>query len=155
MLDIYTVAFIGHRSINKFSFVEEKIEELVRDLINSKSYVDFLVGRDGDFDRIASSTVLRAKKRYFDSNSSLVWVMPYETAEYRDNIKLFEEYYDDIELCKESVSAHFKVAIQIRNRHMVDRADLLICYVERKGGAYQTMQYAVNIGKKVINICDL
>ena len=84
MLDIYTVAFIGHRYIDRFSFVEDKVEELVRELIGSKSYVDFLVGRDGDFDQIVSSAVLRVKKRVFDANSSLIWVMPYETAEYRD-----------------------------------------------------------------------
>ena len=39
---------------------------------------------------------------------------------------------------------------------MVDRADLLICYVEKEfGGAYQTMQYALKTGKKVINIYDM
>ena len=156
MLDIYTVTFIGHRYIDRFSFVEEKVDELVRELIGSKPYVDFLVGRDGDFDQIVSSTVLRVKKCVFDANSSLIWVMPYETAEYRDNVESFEEYYDEVELCQESASAHFKGAIQIRNRCMVDRADLLICYVEKKsGGAYQTMQYAIKAGKKVINIYDL
>ena len=40
MLDIYTVTFIGHRYIDRFSFVEDKVEELVRELIGSKSYVD-------------------------------------------------------------------------------------------------------------------
>lgn len=156
MLDIYTVTFIGHRYIDRFSFVEDKVEELVRDLIGSKAYVDFLVGRDGEFDQIVSSTVLRVKKRVFDANSSLIWVMPYETAEYRDNAESFEEYYDEVELCQESASAHFKGAIQKRNRYMVDRADLLICYVEKEeGGAYQTMQYAIKAGKKVINIYDI
>lgn len=155
MLDIYTVTFIGHRYIDRFSFVEEKVEEIVRELVGSKPYVDFLVGRDGDFDQIVSSTILRVKKRVFDANSSLIWVMPYETAEYRDNVESFEEYYDEVELCQESASAHFKSAIQIRNRCMVDRADLLICYVEKEsGGAYQTMQYALKAGKKVINIYD-
>ena len=114
--------------------MEDKVEELVRELIGNKAYVDFLVGRDGDFDQIVSSTVLRVKKRVFDANSSLIWVMPYETAEYRDNVESFEEYYDEVELCQESASAHFKGAIQIRNRYMVDRADLLICYVEKESG---------------------
>lgn len=144
---------IGHRYIDRFSFVEDKVEELVRELIGSKPYVDFLVGRDGDFDQIVSSTVLRVKKRVFDANSSLIWVMPYETAEYRDNVESFEKYYDEVELCQESASGHFKGAIQKRNRYMVDRVDLLICYVEKEsGGAYQTMQYAITAGKKAINI---
>lgn len=79
----------------------------------------------------------------------------YETAEYRDNAESFEKYYDEIELCNESACAHFNSAIQQRNKYMVDRADLLICFVKKEGGAYQTMQYAIRTGKKVINIYDL
>jgi len=61
-----------------------------------------------------------------------------------------------VEICAESATGHFKGAIQKRNRHMVDRADLLICFVEKEeGGAYQTMQYALKSGKKVINIFDM
>lgn len=42
---------------------------------------------------------------------------------------------------------------QIRNREMVDRADLIICYIEHKeGGTYKTVQYALMIGKTVINL---
>ena len=52
--------------------MEDKVEELVRELIGNKAYVDFLVGRDGDFDQIVSSTVLRVKKRVFDANSYLI-----------------------------------------------------------------------------------
>lgn len=156
MLDIYTVTFIGHRYIDRFSFVEDNVEDLIRQLIGSKPYVDFLVGRDGNFDQIVSSTVLRVKKSVFDANSSLIWVIPYDTAEYRNNAESFKEYYDEIELCQESANGHFKGAIQKRNRYMIDRADLLICYVEKKdGGAYQTMQYAIKTGKKFINIYDL
>lgn len=156
MLDIYTVTFIGHRYIDHFSFVEEKVEELVRNLIQTKEYVDFLVGRDGEFDQIVSSTVLRVKRNVFDANSTLTWVLPYETADYRDNMDSYHEYYDEVEICSESAAGHFKGAIQKRNRHMVDRADLLICFVEKEeGGAYQTMQYAIKNGKKIINIFDM
>ena len=42
---------------------------------------------------------------------------------------------------------------QIRNREMEDRADLVICYIEHKeGGAYKTVQYALMMGKTVINL---
>lgn len=153
-MDIYTVAFTGHRFVEKYSLVEKKVEELVRELICNKSYVDFLVGREGDFDRIVSSAVRRVKNSVYDANSSLIWVMPYETARYRKNAEQFKEYYDEIELCEVSAKAHFKRAIQKRNHFMVDCADLLICYVGKKGGAYQTMHYALKSGKKVINIYD-
>lgn len=155
MFDIYTVAFIGHRYIDNISLIEKKIEELVRNIISDKSYVEFLVGNDGEFDQIVSSTVLRVKRKNFCADSSLIWIMPYETAKYRNNEKNFKNYYDEIELCDESASAYFKNAIMIRNRYMVDRADILVCYVEqKKGGAYQTMKYAKSIGKNIINIYD-
>ncbi len=154
-MNIYTVTFIGHRNIDRFSYVENRVEELIRELIRNNEYVDFLVGRNGDFDQIASSAVLRIKKQVFDANSSLIWVMPYDSAAYRNNAESFAEYYDEIELCQESASTHFKAAIQTRNRYMIDRADLLICYVKNnKGGAYQTLQYALKTGKKIINIYD-
>jgi len=38
---------------------------------------------------------------------------------------------------------------------MVDRADLIICYVEEKrGGAWQTIQYATTQEKIVINLAQ-
>ena len=71
----------------------------------------------------------------------------------QNNEDNFAEYYDEIEICPESHAAHFKAAMQIRNRHMVDRSDLVICYVEHNsGGAYQTMQYALKQEKEVINL---
>jgi len=81
--------------------------------------------------------------------------MPYAKAEYTNNIENFEKYYDFIEVCDESQMAHFKSAIQIRNRHMIDRADLVIFYVDHNsGGAYQSMKYAEKQGKKILNLAD-
>lgn len=39
---------------------------------------------------------------------------------------------------------------------MVDRADLIVCYIEHnEGGAYQTVQYAKKQDKKIINLAEL
>lgn len=152
-MEIYTVSFFGHRYIDNFYTVEQKIEEIIRKLIREHEYVDFLVGRDGDFDQIVSSTVKRIKRDVCDCNSSLIWVMPYPKAEYSNNKENFEEYYDEIEVCYESCKAHPKSAIQIRNKYMVDRSDLVIFYVETtSGGAYQTMKYAEKIEKNMLNL---
>lgn len=134
MLDTYTVTFIGHRYIDNMFRIESRLEDIIRDLIQEHEYVEFLVGRDGEFDQIVSSTVLRVKRQVGNKNSALVWVMPYPRAEYENNAESFDNYYDEIEVCEESSRAHFKGAIQIRNRHMVDRASLLICYVEHESG---------------------
>lgn len=92
MLDTYTVSFFGHRMIDNFPKVEDQVEKIVRHLIQEKQYVEFLVGRDGDFDQIVASTVRRVKRAVRDDNSVLVWVMPYPKAEYEDNTESFDSY---------------------------------------------------------------
>lgn len=155
MLDIYTVAFFGHRYIDDMFKVEELLEEQIRKLINEKEYVDFLVGRNGDFDQCVSSTVLRVRKNVRDDNSALVLVLPYPTAEYLNNEVYFHDYYTDVDIAHAASKAHPKAAIQTRNREMVDRADLVICFVEKNfGGAYKTIEYAKKQNKTIINIAD-
>lgn len=152
MLDIFTVSFFGHREVDHARDVEQQVELLVSKLIEQNDYVDFLVGRNGDFDQIAASTVRRIKE-YDRGKSSLIWVMPYEMAEYLENKKAYEQYYDEVEICQESCESHPKAAYRIRNRSMVDRSDLVVFYVTRNhGGAYQTMQYAQRKGKRIINL---
>lgn len=153
MLDIFTVSFFGHREISHFQETEQKLETLIYDLLKHHEYVDFLVGRNGEFDQMVSSAVLRVRKRMGLSNCSLILVLPYETAEFRDNEESFRAYYDEIEICQSSSQAHYKLAIQIRNREMVDRSDLVVFCVERKsGGAYQTMRYAEKQNTCCINL---
>lgn len=155
MLDIYTVALFGHRYIDNPFKVEERLEECIHKLLAEHEYVDFLVGRNGDFDRYATSTVLRVRKRYRDDNSSLVLVLPYPMSEYLNNEESFHDYYTDVEISHAASRAHPKSAIQIRNREMVDRADLILCYIEHKeGGAWQTVQYAIKQEKTVINLAE-
>ncbi len=80
-------------------------------------------------------------------------MLPYPTAEYINNKNYFVDYYSDIEISYAASKAHPKSAIQIRNREMVDRADLVICYIEHKeGGAYKIVQYALMMGKTVVNL---
>ena len=154
-MEIFTVAFFGHRYIDNPFRIEERVEEHIYRLLAEKEYVDFLVGRDGEFDQFASSAVLRVRKRYRDDNSSLILVLPYARAEYLNNEESYHNYYSEVEISYEASKAHPKAAIQIRNREMVDRADLILCCIERQqGGAWQTIQYAIKQGKTVINLAD-
>ena len=154
VLNIYTVSFFAHRRINNFRTIESQLEELIINLLREHEYVDFLVGRNGDFDQIVSSTIRRVKRTFRDDNSCHTLVLPYETAEYRDNKESFHNYYDNIEMFGGS-DVHFKAAIQNRNRTMVDRSDLVVFYLEREsGGAYRTYQYALKKQKHIIRIGD-
>ena len=153
MLNIYTVSFFGHRSIERASEVENRFDKLLHELIAQKEYVEFLIGRDGEFDLLASAAIKRAVREYGYGNTHFTLVLPYMKAEYRDNEKEYLDYYDEVEVCAESADAHPKAAIQIRNRKMVDRSDLVVCCIQHKsGGAYKTMQYAEKQGKHIINL---
>lgn len=154
-MNIYTVSFFGHREVENFFSVERRLEELIRDLIRQQEYVEFLVGRNGEFDQLVSSTVLRIKRLAGGENSSLILVLPYMTAEFENNQKSFASYYDEIEISEAAAGKHFKAAIQARNREMVDRSDMVICYVTHKnGGAYSTVRYAQKREKRIINVAE-
>ncbi|EGC02184.1 hypothetical protein [Ruminococcus albus] len=58
-MNIYTVTFFGHRYVDNMFRIEEKLEPILKELINQKEYVEFLVGRDGEFDQIVSSAIRR------------------------------------------------------------------------------------------------
>ncbi len=102
------------------------------------------MGHNGDFDTLASSVIRREISSNDYGNASLILVLPYQTAEYLNNADSFKAYYNEVELCEKSADAHFRAAIQIRNRYMIDRSDLVVCYVERTvGGAYSSaLRYA-------------
>ena len=69
--------------------------------------------------------------------------------------KFIEEYYNEIEISYTAAKAHPKSAFQMRNRELVDRADLVICYIENKeGGAWQTIKYAKEKEKNIINLAE-
>lgn len=152
-MQAFTVSFFGHRIIKDSVRMEQKLEVMICKLLNEKDYVEFLVGRDGEFDLMAASAIRRCKREYRDDNSSLVWVLPYETAQFRNNEEAFREYYDEIEVCEISGEKHFKEAHRTRNRVMVDRSDLVVfCVQHESGGAWQTMQYALQKGVRYINL---
>ena len=152
-MKIFTVSFFGHRQIDEPFAVEERLEKKIRELLLTKEYLEFLVGRDGEFDQLVASTVRRCKRAIRDDNSALILVLPYTTAEYRNNADSFHEYYDEVEICSVSLEKYFKASHQTRNHSMVDRSDLAIFFVEHcSGGAYQTMKYAARNGAKFINL---
>ena len=155
MFEVYTVSFFGHRYMDYFRIAEDKVEDLIYKLLKEHNYVEFLVGRDGDFDQIATSAVLKAKHSYAEHRCDITWVMPYEKAEYNENAEDFNKYYGYVEVCSESAKVHPKQAIQVRNRYMVEKSDLIVFWVERNsGGAYHTMKYAVKQEKNIVNLAE-
>lgn len=57
---IYTVSFFGHRYIERGTEISDRLDNLLHNLITQREYIDFLIGRDGEFDLLASAAVKRA-----------------------------------------------------------------------------------------------
>lgn len=150
----YTVSFFGHRDFDGSPMAEYHIERIIKKIAERNPMTDILIGRNGEFDKYVASVVRRLRKQsYKYEDIRLILILPYFTAEYTRNEESFHNYYDEVQICPLSFEAHFKAAIGIRNRYMVDCSDLVICYVNRKsGGAYKTMQYAKQSNKKIFNL---
>lgn len=152
-MNTYTVSFFGHRKIDNALEIESRLEQLIRTLLREHEYIQFLVGRDGEFDQMVSSAIRRCKREYRSDNSAHIWVLPYVTAEYRDNEESFRDYYDEIEVCEAAAGCHYKNAHQTRNRAMVSRSDMVVFCIQRaSGGAWQTMKYTREQGVPCINL---
>ena len=153
MLLPYTVCLFGHRQIEDVIEVEDALRAVIEKILAEHEYVEFLIGREGEFDILAASALKSIMRNRDDGKCSLTLVMPYLRADFEKNQSEYEAYYDSVELCEESVAAHPKAAIRIRNRAMVDRADRCIFYVTHSsGGAYQTMKHAESTGKQIISL---
>ena len=137
-MEIYRVSFIGHRELYNIRSIEDRIEGLVDELLRKKEYVEFYVGRNGDFDLCAASAIKRAQKDFGHHNSSLILVLPYCVKDEEYYKKFYDEVWRPID-----GNTHFKAAIAKRNEWLIAHSDLLIAYVENESGeAYQTMKYA-------------
>ncbi len=148
-MEIYRVAFIGHREVDDLKLVEENLIKKLIELVCSKDFVEFYMGRDGEFDEMAASCIKRVQKIYGKSNSAMTLVLPYGKAD----IPYYEKYYDSIFIPEEASSSHFKSAITKRNQWLVDNADLLIAFVKRKnGGAADCLKMAEKADIEIFRI---
>ena len=150
-MELYRIAFIGHREIYEPYRLSDIVEDLAKELLRAHEYVEFLIGRNGDFDILAASAVKRAQKSCEDRNSALILIQPYKM---KDD-EYYESYYDEI-CFPISPKTHPKAAITKRNQWMIDQADLLVAYVERdrKGGALTALKYAKKRNVRIFNLAE-
>ena len=105
----------------------------------------------GDFDRLFSVVVRKAKKTY--PHIKLICVKPYFTNDINSNKEYYSAMYDDLIIPDELAGIHPKAAIKARNRWMVDTSNIIITYLIRNhGGAFEAVKYAQRIGKPIIQI---
>lgn len=117
------------------------MERVLDELLFQYPYMDFYIGNDGNFDRIATSTIRRLidrrGKEYFVLNLAL----PYHKA----NMDLFEKQFEGVMIQPTLHNTHPKAVITERNRWMIENCELLIAHVVHEhSGAWMAMQMAKN-----------
>ncbi len=148
-MEIYRVAFIGHRYTENDREIEKELEEILLKLLRSHEYVEFQLGRNGDFDILAASCIRRVRKAFGGESSTMTLVLPYRVKDMAD----FEKYYDAIFIPEEAAKSHPKASITKRNKWLAENSDLLIAYVHREnGGAYTCLKMAEKAGIEIIRI---
>ena len=134
--------FIGHSRCYDIDItrLREAIETLVKQGVS-----EFLCGGMGAFDNICASTVKGLKKEY---NVKITLVIPYLSFQI-----LNPEYYDEILYPEGFEKYHFKAAIGKRNRYMVEKSSVAVCYVNSiSNGAGKTYEYAKKQNVEIINL---
>lgn len=128
----------GHRIV--FENISDKLDEAIESAIQQGCEI-FYTGAMGDFDRLFSSAVRRAKKTY--PHIKLICVKPYFSNDINTNRDYYTALYDDIIIPDELAGIHYKAAIKARNRWMIDNSDIIVVYTVRNyGGAYEALNYA-------------
>ncbi len=145
----------SHEMILYTDALYRKAEELMR-----RGYTGFLTGmaRGVDLD-FACAVIYHKCETFWDIlDITLEAAMPYPEQTRGWPRRYREEYEYVLSHCDKKTlvsSGYFTGCEQKRNRYMVERADLILCCIEReKGGAWQTVRYAMKQGKDVINLAN-
>ena len=144
----YTVSLFGHRKIHDLKMIEKKLSSIISNILREHENVEFLIGRQGEFDEYAASIIKRELKKYEMCNAVLVLILPYSVTD----IEYYKKYYDDIIIPECLNRVHPKAAAFEKNKYMINSSNLVVAYVNEKGGAYKSLQYAIKEGKKMVNI---
>lgn len=134
-------AFTGHRTLYG-GFSPRKLKAEIKKLILGGADT-FYNGMAMGFDLLAAEKVLELKKKF--PHIKLVLCIPCFGQEKQFSEKDKKRYAEIYQKADEKVlhsNHYYNGCMQVRNRYMADRADILMAYcVQEKGGAAYTVKY--------------
>lgn len=142
------IAFCGHADYTERINDEMKVLDFLETVLQGKD-VYFYLGEYGAFDAFAYKCAKRFKLK--QPNAKLVFITPYLDFNHKCFSHIGDEF-DEI-IYPELEDVPLKFAISQRNKWIVNKSDLLICYIAHNyGGAYSMCTYAKKKNKKIYNI---
>lgn len=145
-------AFTGHRALSgdfDILVLDRVIERLIK--LGVKR---FLCGCAMGFDIIAAERVLIKREEFKDIELCACIPYPGQSKSFPLNYK--ERYEKILSACDEKIvlsENYYRGCMHVRDRFMVDNADVLVCYLRKKqGGTYYTFKYAESKDIKIIEL---
>jgi len=135
--------FFGHRECSNLdaAVLQSAIEDWIK-----QGVTDFLVGHQGQFDTMVRRCLKSLQTQYPNTRYSIVLA-------YLPTAKNVFEDYSDTMYPEGIESVPPKFAVDWRNRYLIDRADLCLCYINHNwGGAYKFACAAKNRGIPIVNL---
>lgn len=141
-------ALTGHRDLPE-NFDVNKLYDLLEQTIRD-GYATFYCGMARGFDLLALDCLVSLGRKY---PLKLVACIPYVGQEKSFPQKEKERYKKLLEWCDEKEvfgTNYFAGCFHVRDRFMVDRADLVVAYCTKdSGGTAYTLAYAKKKGKEI------
>ena len=142
------VTFVGHGELYDTDQLQTLLRDAIEEIIHHNE-TTFYCGGYGRFDLLCARIVKDLKSSYPKTRS--IFVAPYRSEK---SLRAAQEsnLYDEI-LFAGVENAPPRLAIVKRNEYMVDRADLILAFVDHAwGGAYRTLSYAKKRKKTILNL---
>ena len=147
------VSFCGHSNyFSNYEVVVSKLLNILIERLGTNVNVDFYLGEYGFFDNVCHTACLKYKE--INKYARLIFVTPYLDDVYlKKRISEPSNFDDVLYFGIEHTPKRF--AIVKRNFLMVEKCDLLICFINHTwGGAYNTYLHAKAKKKEIINLAN-
>ena len=153
-----TVCFTGHRHVPDkiYAALAERLDaEIERQIAQGARH--FRAGGALGFDTMAALAVLRAAKKHPDVYLDLILPCPTQTRGWGENDRHLYEQILALSHSHRYVSqSYFPGVLQLRNRALVEGADVCIAYLTTSsgGGAAFTASLALKSGLELVNLAE-
>lgn len=151
----YVVSFFGHDEVISPQYIRYKIRKLVHRIIRINEHTIFLIKPDMRFDGLAYYAV-RRERRFLDLGySEILQIPPCKKIRYTSSTKFSFKHWYKTNFSQKYKNPYCISAEEMHCRSIVDRSDLIICYIdEEEDLASASVMYAYLNKKEMINLAD-
>lgn len=150
--------FTGHRHLSseETAFLAKELESVVKNCLEN-GIRTFRVGGALGFDTLAALAVLCKKEK--DPSVRLEMILPSpDQCKFwtKEEVSLYKKILKKADVVRYMGTSYYDGILQMRNRALVDGADLCIAYLRNShgGGTAFTCSYALRNGLDMINLAE-